>query len=85
MFVPLCTFVPLCPTPASFPCPSLSFKQALQCQNAFNAQGGRSGVESALGAVCEDGSSSFNALACCQAVSSCVLVSVHASLWLHVS
>lgn len=42
--------------------------QALQCQSAFNARGGRTGVESALGDVCKEGSASFSALGCCQAV-----------------
>jgi hypothetical protein len=42
--------------------------QALQCQSAFNAFGGRTGVESALGDVCKEGSASFSALGCCQAV-----------------
>lgn len=74
-----------CPSaPLLLPCLSLSLiNQALQCQNAFDAQGGRSGVESALGSVCQEGSSSFNALGCCQAVRSCVCVCVHASHRLH--
>lgn len=42
--------------------------QALQCQSAFDARGGRNGITGALGSVCEEGGASFNALGCCQAV-----------------
>lgn len=42
--------------------------QALQCQSAFNARGGRDGVTAALGAVCQEGGPSFDALGCCQTV-----------------
>jgi hypothetical protein len=49
------------------PCAAPS--QALQCQSAFDARGGRNGITGALGSVCEEGGASFNALGCCQAVS----------------
>jgi len=47
--------------------------QALACHSAFEARGGRPGIESALGGLCRNGDAAFNTLGCCQAVSGLLL------------
>lgn len=59
--------------PAGLPIPrpvpgNSDLGQALQCQSAFNAAGGRPGVENQLGNVCREGNAAFNELGCCQQV-----------------